>query len=374
MKKTALSVISLSTLLLASCSFFGGEGAAAIKYGNENLSSLPSESIPEFVNQEESQTYYTSEDILMSLECNGYFTNYSYFYLDEDDKNLRVYDNMYFYEKDYFYFVTKDVKYLWASLEEGYDKTCVEEEKEAGYDIRINVLKDGIYTIKFNIETKKASVIYKSEITEPKYFPIKTADLYNGKTKSYISMTQSASNPDELECKGVEFDVSKGCSIVDTTTHISMYKLTIDSSSKDLALYTSLERDKSFYSTFDGKMNLYLNKKTYVLRGEIADKEHSTFYVQNIGNSRLTDPVVDTSHPYIFTCQYTTAQYVTEVPDLYGKHVNKLPFTYSSETIELYEYEYKGEPRSYYRFKEEGTYNITLDLSTLTFTAVKATA
>ena len=96
--------------------------------------------------------------------------------------------------------------------------------------------------------------------------------------------------------------------------------------------------------------------------------------MQNIGNSRLTDPVVDPSHPYLFTCQYTTPQYITEVPDLYGKHVNKLPFTYSSETIELYEYEYKGEPRSYYRFKEEGTYNITLDMSTLTFTGVKAAA
>lgn len=370
MKKTALSVIALSTLLLSACGSLGGGGALNRNY-NENLSSIAVQDYSEYINEEEGKTYYSDEDVLMSLECNGYFTNYQYFYLDENDSNVRVYDNMYFYEKDYFYFVSKDVRYLWASLESGYDKTCLEEEKEGGLDVRINVLKDGIYTIKFNVETKKVSATYKSEITEPKYFPIKTADLYNGKTKSYISMTQSASNPDELECKDVEFDVSKGCSIVDTTTHISMYKLTIDSASKDLALYTSLERDKSFYSTFDGKMNLYLNKKTYVLRGEIADKEHSTFYVQNIGNSRLTDPVVDPSHPYLFTCQYTTRQYDTEVPDLYGKHVNKLPFTYSSETIELYEYEYKGEPRSYYRFKEEGTYNITLDMSALTFSATK---
>ena len=263
------------------------------------------------------------------------------------------------------------MRYLWASIEGTYDAAYLEEEKEQGQDVRINVLKDGIYTLKFNLETKKVNVTYKSEITEPKYFPVETADIYNGADKKFVSMTKSASNPDELEYKNLEVKSAKSIAIVNKLLHSVMFRLTPDPDSK-AALITLLgEKDISFYSAFDGKINLYFNTKTYTLRAEIVDKEHSTFYIQTIGNTGVSELQVNDEHPYIFTCSYTTPQYDRAVPDFYGNHVNKLNFNYSEDTIELYEYTYKDEPRSYYRFKEEGTYNFTIDMSTLDFTATK---
>ena len=224
MKKTSLGILLISTsLLLSACSLFGGGSGNGGVYTNSDLSTLPSGSIPDYVNPENGKDYYQNDSVILSLECSGYFTNYSYFYIDEADENVRVYDNMYFYEKDYFYFVSKDIRYLWASIEGEYDNTCVEELKEQGQDVRINVLKDGIYTLKFSLETKKVKVIYKSEITEPKYFPVEKADIYNGKDSKFVSMTKSVSNPDELEYKNLDVVSNKSISIVNTLLHGVMY-------------------------------------------------------------------------------------------------------------------------------------------------------
>ena len=375
MKKTSLGILALSaSLLLSACSLFGGGGNGG-NYTNSGLSSLPPEQIPSYVDPIEGKTYYNNDAVTLSLECSGYFTNYTYFYVDETDENVRVYDNLYFYEKDYFYFVSKDVKNLWASIEGEYDTEAVEEEKENGYDIQINVKKAGIYTLKFNLETKKVKVIYKSEITEPKYFPVEKADIYSGLDKKYVSMTRSASNPDELEYKNLQIDASKGCAIVNSPLHGVAFRLGLEQScnGKVITYIGNTLRDKSFYGCIDGKINVYFNTKTYEMRAEFADKENSTFYVSALNMPGVPEPEVSKDHPYIFTTTFTPAsQYDLEVPHFYGKHVNLLEFNYSEDTIELYEYEYKGEMRSYYRFKELATYNITIDMSTLELTAVKA--
>ena len=115
---------------------------------------------------EEGTTYYTSPGFSLWMEVNGAFLKMDYFSLEG---NKRVYDNLYFYVGDYFYIVDDDYENLYASLGDSSDVEFAEEEKEQGYDIQINVKKEGIYKLIFDVDTLKFDMEYKAAIETPRY-------------------------------------------------------------------------------------------------------------------------------------------------------------------------------------------------------------
>ena len=92
MKKNLFSSILLLSLLFSGCS--SSSTPAKKQYNNDSVEEvLPSEvDFPI-----EGETYYTKNDMSLCVEVNGAFEIIKYFTLDDENDNLRIYDDMYFY-------------------------------------------------------------------------------------------------------------------------------------------------------------------------------------------------------------------------------------------------------------------------------------
>lgn len=139
-----LLIICASLIVSCDIGINTDEGTpSSIPQYNEDVQIVPPESIEteNFV-VDKDKTYYTSAGISLWMEVNGEYLKMDYFTLDG---NKRIYDNLYFYKDDYFYMVTDDAKYLYASLSGSESSEYAEVEKQDGEDVQINIKKQGIY-------------------------------------------------------------------------------------------------------------------------------------------------------------------------------------------------------------------------------------
>ena len=345
--------------VFAGCDFGGGNSS---KYSNDNLSPVATETMNEDVNVEEGKDYYSANDICPWFECSGYFGKAEYFYIDEQNLNKRVYDNMYFYKKDYLYMLSDNMRDWYAALSDNHDTTYVEEERENGEEVYIRFKQDGIYTIKFDVETHKLDVIFKAEIVTPKYYTIKGCDFYNGADKTFTRMQQSTTNPDELYLNNVEVNMNKGVSFCSHIIHMDSFKVTIDPSTTTNIANIVGDRDDYVTCAITGKVNIYLNKKTYVVRMEIVDKENTQYYLW-VADEKITLQQ-DATHPYIFSYEFTSTGY----SDCYicQNYYNKQVFKYTNLTfIESEDLEKAANYDLYYCTKF-GVNKVIINLDTLT--------
>ena len=353
-----ITFIIMCSLLLTSCFGGGGIGNSAEQDYNNDISEIQPESITteDFV-CEEGKTYYTSSDYSLMVSVNGEFLELKYFTVDG---TKRIFDNVYFYEDDYFYVITSDYKYIYAALADSSDIQYAEEERQLGEEVQINVTKSGIYTVSFDAKTKKFDLEYKAEITEPKYYTIKTCSVYNI-DKGWSEMTKNQDNTDEFCIKN--YPISAGSSIsFYNNLHTSNYNVTLHSSI-DGKLASA---KKALVSVnVGGIYNVYINSKTYEVRLELTNPETATYScVYYDGKNFLPLAPTDGNTPYIFTCLVTIEYKYDYIPDFHTDNYN----TYSLE-VEASELVIRGEDDAF--FKETGDFVLTIDLKEFKITVAR---
>ena len=349
-------LVVINGITLVGCD--GGTGEPKIPDYNADIQIVAPENIEtEHFVVEENTTYYTSPGFSLWMEVNGEFMKMNYFSIDGDK---RVYDNLYFYVDDYFYIVTDDYDDLYASLGDSADLEYAEEEKEQGYDIQINVKKEGIYKLTFDVKTLKFDMEYKSEITTPVYYTIKNCSIYSLAT-SWVEMSLNPNNNDEFVINNFSVDAGKIISFY-SNLHISNYKVTLDDSINN-KLASARKSDVSV--NVGGNYNIYINRKTYVVRMELINPDTATYScVYYDGTDFITLEPYDISVPYIFRQRIVvTTQYTTDLPKFHTKNYKTYDFTVVDDTDVL-----MGSGKNYY-FKHPGTYDVIINLKTFEITA-----
>lgn len=301
---------------------------------------------------EDGKTYYTSPGMSLWMEVNGEFMEMDYFYIEGDK---RVYDNLYFYVDDYFYMLTDDLKDLYASLSESTNLEYVEEEKQSGEDIQINIKKSGIYKLTFDVKTLKFDLEYKAEIQTPVYYPIKNCSIYSIAT-SWVEMSINPENSDEFVIKDYKIDAGKMISFY-SNIHISNYKVTLEESINN-NLATVRKTDVTV--NIGGYYNVYINKNTYVVRLELTNPdtaEYSCIYYD--GTNFINLEPYNEDVPYIFHQRIeVTTNYTTDLPDFHSAGYR----TYDLAVVDANDV-LMGSGSNYY-FKKIGTYNLIINLKT----------
>ena len=357
MKRKFVSFVLL-ILTFVTATFFAGCGLKlpTSKNYNDDVTAVKPEDItaPNFV-VKDGETYYTSEKLCLMVEVNGAFYELEYFSLDQ---NKRVYDDVYFYEKDYFFMITGDYRDIYASLGDSADLEYAEEEREQGYDIQINVKKSGIYKVIFDVDTLKFYLQFKSDIDTPVYYPIKNCSIYSIKT-SWVEMSQNPDNADEFVISN--FEVDAGVSIVFySNIHTSNYKVTLDSACQDK--YCS-GGGKLVGINVGGKYNFYINKKTYVVRAELLNPETATYKViyYEDGDFKTLQPS-ESNVPYIFKKRITVERKYQNLPDFYSDNYTN----YKLSVVDIASVLYCNDGEYY--FKQVGSYDLTINLQTFELT------
>ena len=358
MKKTFLCFIATLLILISGISLVGcdmGTGTPAIPDYNADIQVVAPEDIDaEHFAVEEDTTYYTSPGFSLWMEVNGEFLKMDYFSLDGDK---RVYDNLYFYVDDYFYMVTDDNKDLYASLGDSTDSEYAEEEKQSGEDIQINVKKSGIYKLTFDVKTLKFDMEYKAEIETPVYYSIRNCSIYS-KATSWVEMSVNPANADEFVINNFNVTAGKSISFYNNL-HTSHYKVTLEDSANN-KLASAIKTDVSV--NVGGNYNIYINRKTYVVRMELINPDTATYgCVYYDGTEFVTLQPYETDVPYIFQYQITVDKY-DNLPDFHSANYRTYDLIVVDTTNVL-----MGSGSHHY-FKNTGTYNLIINLKTFEIT------
>ncbi|MBR2612379.1 MAG: hypothetical protein IKC72_04845 [Clostridia bacterium] len=355
MKKMVL-LFSAALLLLCGVMCLGGCGTGVNPpelpdYNADIEIVLPEDIMIEHFVPKEEETYYTSPGFALWLEIKGAFFEMDYFYLDGAK---RVYDDLYLYEDDYFYMLTDDMKGWYASLGDSTDTQYAEEEKEVGEDIQINIKKSGIYKIIFDTETLKFDLEFLGEIDTPRYQTMKNCSVYSASTE-WVEMQENPDNPDEYYIESFAIEAGKFVSFFDRT-HTSNYKVTAEESCNNKL---ASARDAVVTVNVGGNYNIYVNKKTYVVRLELLNPESATYSCVYYDGSEFHELTpYDVSVPYVFRQRVeVTTNYTTSLPDFHTKNYR----TYDL-TVLASEHLIRGTNECF--FKEIGTYDIIINLKT----------
>lgn len=306
MKKKILNYLLIFACIIACGIFTSGcldmFGGGEINNSYDLVSTTPNDE-----RAEDGKEYYTSKKLNLVTEINGSFKVGREFTLDENDENRRVYDDIYFYEDDFFKMDVSNSSKIYYELENEDDLEYVAINEDYGR-IVIKKGKSGIYKLVFDITTFKFDIEYKSEIITPVYETIISCDIYTVAT-SWQQMTKNPENQDEFVIQNFQIARNKNVTFFSHNIHTSNYKVTLDSNCKGHFAYQTKERSVDVKAMIGGIYNVYLNSNTYVVRFELTNPETADYCLQVVTNS-VTNIEQDAEHPYIFTCDYTAKRYM----------------------------------------------------------------
>ena len=355
-RKLAAALLALiSGVIFVGCDM---EEVGKIPDYNADVQTVAPENITvEHFVAEENTTYYTSQGLSLWMEVNGAYLKMDYFSLDG---KKRVYDNLYFYEDDYFYMVTGDSRELYAALSDSVDEEYAEEEKQDGYEVQINVKKSGIYKLIFDTAALEFSMEYKAEIQTPVYYTIKDCDILSGKN-SWLELSVNSANEEEFVAKDIKLSAGETVGFY-SHLHTSHYKVSLEEGSRDR--YAALQ-GKFIKLNVGGTYNLYINRKTYAVRLELLNPDTASYScVYYDGKDFIELSPYDTALPYIFRQRITVeTKYTTSLPKFHTANYRTYDLTVV-DTADLL----MGSGKNRY-FKEAGVYDIVINLKTFEITA-----
>ena len=360
MKKLKNFAAILCLICMFSAVFVGCGNSGNAPYVIDNSKDLV---VYERDSQSESgEPLYTSKKLTFVTEINGSFKVNRPFSFDKDDENKRVYDNIYLYEKDFFWMDVQgslNLKDMFYELSDSTDEQYVKVNEEAG---RLEIQKAGIYKIVFNITTFKFDLEFKSEITEPVYERIENCDFYTTKT-GWVEATVNTDNIDEFCVKNFIVETGALLSVQSHFVHTSNFKVKSDENCKDRYLN---DVAGSVFFLIGGKYDIYVNAETYVVRAELLDKATAdyTCTVFKDGNFAAIDKK-DASVPCEFIYRCTVEKDGSLVPDMFY-NANGYPYKLTVNDSDLVS------GNKYKFFKKAGTYDLTINLDTFTIDVAAA--
>jgi len=349
-KRTLLStlffvLITVFVFSLSACENLGGKLNI---FDNKNITPV-----------ENQEGYYTDSNLAFCAEIRGSYKSNRPFTLDAQNENLRVWDNIYLYEYDYFQMIasgradifysvnSEDLEYV--DIDDRFAQATVKEGKS------------GIYKITFDLSTKVFDLQLKSEITTPIYEKMDGCDVYSLKS-GFTQLTQNPNNSEELMISNYAIESGALISFHNHgEVHLSNYKVILDSAIQGKYATALEDGDKHVSFAIGGVYNLYVNPTTYAVRAELTNPDTADYTLQVYETSEdiITLTPVDPSVPYIFNYTVTVRErqslpiFISAGYTMYDLSLNPSEYVHS-------EYEW---------FIIPGTYRLEINLKTFTVTA-----
>lgn len=338
------------SLLIGCGALVGGDPSEIPDYNADIQEVVPDSITTEHFVKEEGTTYYTSPGMSLWLSVNGEFFKMDYFSVEDGN---RVYDNLYLYKYDYFAMATSDNYGWYAGLGDSEDFEYAEEDKAEGEEVWVEIKKDGIYKLVFDVDTLKFDLEYKSEIETPVYYTIKNCSIYSVAT-SWVEMSVNPSNADEFYVSYFAIGEGKGISFFNFI-HTSNYNVTLSDDCNET--YASAVRTNVVVNV-GGNYNVYINRKTYVVRLELLNPETASYgCIYYDGTDFVEMEPQDVSVPYVFRRRITVDSKYQSLPEFHSKKYN----TYKLRVVDS-DLLMIGEKYTY--IKQVGTYDLIVNLKT----------
>lgn len=289
--KICVIVLGLSVLMLTGCNMVNG----LFDKNFDNKSITPVEG---------QEGYYTDERLSFCAEIKGSYKSDRPFTLDSTNENLRVWDNMYLYEYDYFQMIAANSSDIFYSVNsEDLEYVTIEEQFAQA---TVQEGKSGIYKITFDLSTKLFDLEFKGEITSPVYEMMDGCDVYS-LASGFTPLIANPNNSEELMV--TNYTIQAGALISfhnHGNVHLSNYKVILDESVQGKYASAMEDGDKHVKFTIGGIYNLYINPITYQLRIELTNPDTADYTLQVYKNSETMQlTAINSTHPYIFTYQVT---------------------------------------------------------------------
>lgn len=349
MKKALIFLILALALILSGCSLLGLPGD--ISFDNDDI--IPVDGM---------EGYYIDSDLAFCAEIRGSYKSDRPFTLDDEDESLRVWDNLYLYEYDYFQLIAANQAEIFYSVKEEDLEYVTLNDNSA--NAQINDGKSGIYKVIFDLEEKVFDLEYKGEILEPVYERMEGCDVFS-LASEFTPLVPNPDNSDELMIKNYTVEAGAVLSFHEHGDyHLSSYKVVLDHAANGKWASGLEDGDKHISFLVGGIYNLYINPTTYLLRVELTNPEDADYslMVYESDEFKSIAPVSE-DQPHLFVYRYT-AKRLGDIPYFVSSNYSQYKFNVlPSDLLDSYE-------DSFY-FLEAGNYEITINMLTFELSCVE---
>ena len=339
MKKYIFGIISLLMISsLSACDLFGEDA---------NNQSFDNENITEVEGQDE---YYVDSKLSMCAEIRGSYKANRPFTLDSNNENIRIWDNYYLYEYDYFQMIQDESKYIFYEVDAS-SKQYVDIESSKAI---IKQGKSGIYKLTFDLVNKVFGLEFKNEIITPVYEEMEGCDVYTLSHDGFSQMTTNPNNSEELMISDYEIALGEIVSFYNHGNyHLSNYKVVPDFMLLGKLINGLNDGDAHPAIMIGGKYNLYINPKTYAFRAELLNPNEAIYSLMTIENGEYVKRNHDNNDPaYLFHYRIDVTKQYQSMPLLFNNE-------YQMFELDITEGEYVNK---YGQFKMPGLYSLDIDL------------
>lgn len=347
MKRKLLTVLTASFLFvftLTGCNMINSP--SNVNFDNKNITPVKGQ-----------EGYYVDESLVFCAEIRGSYKSNRPFTLDLTNENLRVWDNVYLYEYDYFQMIVHNSPNIFYSVNSEDLEYVTIEDKFAQATVKEG--KSGIYKITFDLSSRLFDLEYKSEISTPVYEKMDGCDIYSLKS----GFTSLIPNPnDSEEWMITDYPVETGALISffnHGKVHLSNYKVILDESVQGKYATALEDGDKHLNFAIGGTYNFYVNPINYRVRVELTNPDTADYTLQVYKNGEpVALKAVDATVPYLFRYEVSV------------KRNQSIPILVSADYV-MYdltaiESEYLDSDK---RFQMAGTYSLEIDLKSFTVSA-----
>ena len=220
---------------------------------------------------ENQEGLYTDSTLIFCAEIRGSYKANRPFTLDAQNENLRVWDNIYLYEYDYFQMIVDESTDIFYSVnDEDLEYVDIDDRRPQA---TVKEGKSGIYKITFDLSTKIFDLQFKSEITNPVYEKMDGCDVYSLQSE-FTPMVVNPNNSEEFMIANYSIESGTLISFYNHgEVHLSNYKVILDSANQGKYATALEDGDKHVSFAIGGVYNLYVNPTTYALRVELTNPD-----------------------------------------------------------------------------------------------------
>ena len=336
-------LITVFSFSLTACGIWG----APTNFDNESI-----------VPVEGQEGLYTDSSLAFCAEIRGSYKSNRPFTLDAQNESLRVWDDMYLYEYDYFQMIVGEGADIFYAVND--EDLAYVEVNDSLAQATVKEGKSGVYKVTFDLTTKRFDLEFKGEITDPVYEKMDGCDIYSLKS-DFSPMVANPSNVEEWMIENYRIDAGALISFYNHgDVHLSNYKVILDESVQGKYASALPDGDRHVSFAIGGVYNLYVNPTTYAVRVELTNPDTADYSLQIYENGAPTTvSAEDPSVPYIFNYSITVRKY------------QSLPVMVSADYI-MYDLSLAPSEHvdsEYEMFQTPGTYRLEINLKTFTVTA-----
>ena len=347
MKKVGLltPIIAVS-IGLSACTFtIFSDDVDNLSFDNKNVIAV-----------EGQEGYYTDSLLSMCAEIRGSYKSNRPFTLDPTNESLRVWDNLYLYEYDYFQMIVNESSHIFYEVDDSSKQYVDIDDPEA----IIKEGKSGIYKLTFDLVSRKFGLEFKSEIDTPVYEKMDGCDVYTLSHDNFTPMVVNPNNNEELMVSNYQIEMGEIISFHNHGDfHLSNYKVVPDSLLLGKIIDGIESGDAHPFIMVGGNYNLYINPITYAFRAELINPDTANYSLLVLEDDYITIPHNNDDPAYLFYYQCQVSRQFQSMPIFSNSHYQM----FDLDAIP------NDQVNSYGQFEIPGLYSLEINLKEFTINA-----